>query len=290
MGGPMASHLARAGATVCIWNRTPGRETAAQAVDAGARSMPTIADAVSDAEVVFVCVGDVPDVRDVVLGAAGVAESAQPGTLIVDCSTIGTSAASSLGAELAQRDLRFVDAPVSGGDIGARKGTLTFMVGGDEKDFADARPFFEVMGRHITHCGPIGSGQSVKLINNMLCAIKTVAVAEGMAAAHRLGVDPQLIVDVCSTGAAGSWSLSQLGPRIVADNLAPGFAARHLVKDLRLAADALHAGDDATEAGLPAFELAQRLFAELAELPGGADQGTHAVIRLYADERARGSE
>ncbi|MDJ0724309.1 MAG: NAD(P)-dependent oxidoreductase [Prochloraceae cyanobacterium] len=278
MGGPMTANLARSEYPVKAWNRTKDRPGVEIAKNAGAAIAKSIREAVETADIIFTCVGDVPDVREVIFGTDGIAKHAKSNALIVDMSTIGSQAAMKIAAELKQFNLRFLDAPVSGGDIGAQKGTLTIMVGGDRGDFEECLPLFEIMGQNITLCGPVGSGQAVKLCNQVLCAVHAIALCEAMELAKIQGIDPNLIVDVCGTGAAGSWALSNLGPKIINSDLAPGFPIEHIIKDLRLVAETIEDGKS-----LPGFELADRFFKFVGRLDDGAGlkQGTQAMIRAY---------
>ncbi|MEI6429980.1 MAG: NAD(P)-dependent oxidoreductase [Pseudanabaena sp. ELA607] len=293
MGAAMAANLAKAGQnatngqdaqglgygfTVEAWNRTPNTNGANIAAAGGARVVNTIAEAVADAAVIFTCVSKGDDVMEVV---QQVALSVPDGALIVDFSTIGATAAQTIAAYLAAqgRGLRFMDAPVSGGDIGARAGTLTIMVGGSEADFAAVYPYLMAMGKSAIHCGAVGCGQAVKLCNQVLCAVTLAGVCEALEFARVQGVNPQLVVDVCQGGAAGSWQLSNLGPKIIAADFAPGFALKHMTKDLNIAQEVL--GNKLDD--LPAFKLVAQLFALAKELDHGAaqEQGTQAVIRAY---------
>jgi 3-hydroxyisobutyrate dehydrogenase len=276
MGGPMTANLAWAGLAVKAWNRTLDRPPVEIAQKAGATVVATLKEAVESAEIIFTCLGDVPDVEAVILGEEGVVKYAPPGALVVDMSTIGSKAARKIASGLQRHRLRFLDAPISGGDIGAQQGTLTIMVGGDESDFAECEPYFQIMGKNITLCGSVGSGQAVKLCNQVLAALQMVAVCEAMQMAKKQGIDPNLVVEVCSTGAAGSWALANLGPKIIAADYEPGFTIKHILKDLRLVREI-------AEEGLPGVELADRLFKLVAKLDDGegARQGTQAMIRAY---------
>jgi 3-hydroxyisobutyrate dehydrogenase len=281
MGGYMAANLARGGYSVKAWNRTPNRPGVEVAASAGVTVVSSIREAVETADIIFSCVGDVPDVEEVILGAGGVAEFAKPGALVIDTSTIGPNAARKIGNELKKHNLRFLDAPISGGDIGAKKGTLTIMVGGEATDFEESKPVLEVLGKTIRHCGPIGSGQAVKLCNQVLCALHMVGLCEAMQLAEQQGIDPNLIVEVCSTGAAGSWALSNLGPKIIEADFRPGFMIKHILKDLRLVQESLkESGEE-----WPGVEMSDRLFKMVQELDGGmgGEQGTQAMIRAYRD-------
>lgn len=278
MGSAMAANLARAGAVVIGWNRTADRPSVAVAAAAGVTIAPTVGAAVETADLVFSCLGDVPDVEQVLLGEA--AASAPADTLFVDFTTIGSVGAIAIGQALESHGFEFLDAPVSGGDVGAQQGTLTIMVGGAAAAFDRALPWLQGMGKTIRHCGPIGSGQAVKLCNQVLAAGHMLALCEALQLAKAQQLDPQLVIDVCSTGAAGSWALTNLGPKILADDLAPGFAIAHMQKDLRLVAEAL--GDRS----LPLTALADRVFQTVAALDDGigATQGTQAAIRAYRDK------
>ncbi len=284
MGGYMAANLARSGYSVKAWNRTPNRPGVEVAASAGARMVSSIREAVEAADIVFSCVGDVPDVEEVILGSGGVAEFAKPGALVIDTSTIGPDAARKIAAELKKHNLRFLDAPISGGDIGAKNGTLTIMVGGEPSDFEESKPLLEVLGKSIRLCGPVGSGQAVKLCNQVLGAVHMVALCEAMQLAEQQEIDPNLIVEVCSTGAAGSWALSNLGPKIVESDFRPGFMIKHIIKDLRLVQESLKSSSQA----LPGVEMADRLFKLVKELDGGTggEQGTQAMIRAYRSHEA----
>ncbi|MBI5503781.1 MAG: NAD(P)-dependent oxidoreductase [Deltaproteobacteria bacterium] len=285
MGGPMATNLARAGFEVYGWNRTEGRASAEAARAAGVRLCASIADAVEGAGFIATCVSDVADVEAVLLGA-GAASRAEAGALVIDFSTIGPAAARRIAAQLGPRGLRFLDAPVTGGDVGAKAGTLSVMAGGAEADFAEAGPLLAAVGRRATLCGPVGAGQSVKLCNQVLVALHMVALTEALALARAQGVAPALVVDVCATGAAGSWALQNLGPRLLARDFAPGFMIKHLVKDLRLVLDTPPAQGFAAMFGT---QLAADLFEKVARLEqcGGAegglggDLGTQALTLAY---------
>jgi 3-hydroxyisobutyrate dehydrogenase len=282
MGGYMAANLARGGYSVKAWNRTPNRPGIEVAASAGATVVSSIREAVEAADIIFSCVGDIPDVEAVILKTGGVAEFAKPGALAIDTSTIGPDAARKISAELKLRNLRFLDAPISGGDIGAKNGTLTIMVGGEPSDFEEILPVLEVLGKTIRLCGPVGSGQAVKLCNQVLCALNMVGLCEAMQLAEQQGIDPKLVVDVCSTGAAGSWALSNLGPKIIESDFRPGFTIKHILKDLRLVQESLQS----LGRTLPGIEMSDRLFKLVQEMDSGAggEQGTQAMIRAYREQ------
>ncbi|MBP0012156.1 MAG: NAD(P)-dependent oxidoreductase [Roseofilum sp. SBFL] len=275
MGGPMSANLARAGYPIKGWNRTPDRPEITTALEAGVEIVSSIQEAVATADVIFSCVGDVPDVEEVLCGPGGVAEWARPETLVVDMSTIGPNAAQAIAQTLSTKSLRFLDAPVSGGDIGAQNGTLTIMVGGSEADFNECLPFFEVMGKSIHLCGPVGSGQAVKLCNQVLCSANLIGLCEAIKLAQKQKIDPNLIVEVCRGGAAGSWALSNLGPKINQSDFAPGFAIKHILKDLRLVLEMIEAED------FPGTELANQHFKSVEKLDNGGELGTQAMMKIY---------
>lgn len=279
MGSPMSANLARAGLEVKGWNRTPNLSRLEVAKQAGVKLVSTLKEAVESADIIFTCLGDVPDVESVILGAEGVIKYAQTNALVVDMSTIGSKSVQKIAAQLKEHNLRFLDAPISGGDIGAQQGTLTIMVGGDEEDFNECKPYLEIMGKNITLCGPVGSGQAVKLCNQVLASLHMVALCEAMQLAEKQGIDPNLIIDVCSTGAAGSWALSNLGSKIIESDYNPGFMIKHILKDLRLV-------QELSEDELPGVQLADHLFKLVATLDNGKGslQGTQAMIRAYQNQ------
>jgi len=284
MGGPMASNLVRAGFEVRGWNRNPRRPTALEAGAAGVRVAATIAEAVAGTSIVALCVSDVGDVEEVLFGDTGIVAAAAPGALVVDFSTIGPTASRDVAARLNAAGLRFLDAPVTGGDVGARAATLTIMVGGEARDFESAAATFAAVGKVARHCGPSGAGQAVKLCNQVLAALHMVALTESLALARMQGIDPALVVEVCSTGAAGSWALTNLGPRVLGRDFAPGFMIKHLVKDLRLVlATPPSQGLDELRATI----LAKGLLEKVAAL-GGEDLGTQALTLAYEPKPGTG--
>ncbi|MEA5533943.1 NAD(P)-dependent oxidoreductase [Crocosphaera sp. XPORK-15E] len=279
MGGSMTANLAQKGFSVKAWNRTLNRPGVTLAKEAGATLVNSIQEAVETADIIFTCVGDVPDVEQVILGENGVIQFAKSGALVVDFSTIGTQAARQIGTQLKQQNFRFLDAPISGGDVGAKQGTLTIMVGGEKANFEECLPYFEAMGKTILYCGPTGSGQAVKMCNQALCAVNMMALCEAIKMAEKQGIDPNLMIEVCQTGAASSWALANLGPKIVTSDLAPGFAIKHLLKDLRLVQEIMAE----SQTNLPGVVLADGFLKEVAEMDNGEgkEQGTQAMIRYY---------
>ena len=273
MGAPMAGHLLAAGHSLTVHTRTKARS--GEILRAGARWGDTPADAARDADVVFINVPDTPDVESVITSPHGVLSVARPGQLVIDHSTISPSATRRLNDLLSAKGATLLDAPVSGGDVGARNATLSIMVGGDPAAFARARPLLEKLGKTITHCGPSGAGQLTKLVNQVLVSVTNLAVCEALVLARKGGLDPQKTIAALAGGAAGSWQLSNLGPRMLAGDFAPGFMIDLQVKDLRLVLEAAH------ELGLSpaAVALVQRLF-ERAQSQGRGRQGTQALFEM----------
>lgn len=279
MGGAMAANLVKRGYSVLGWNRTKDRPTIATFTSVGGTLANSLDEAVTAADVVFSCLGDVPDVAEVLIGEHGAMNFAKANTLFIDTSTIGSDAAKTIGNALMHDGLRFMDAPVSGGDVGARNGTLTFMVGGNPEDLHECLYLFEAMGSNIKHCGAIGSGQAVKLCNQTLVSVYMLALCETMQIAEKMGLDPQLVVDVCGSGAAGSWALNNLGMKVATGDYQAGFAIKHMLKDLRLVQEI----SDREDLDLPAIALAMKNFKKVSQLDNGqsAEQGTQAMIRAY---------
>jgi len=233
MGAAMAANLARAGFQVTAWNRTPGR--APELADLGVAIADNPAAAAADAEIVVVCVSDTPDVEAVLFGQDGVVGGARAGTLIVDCSTIAPSGSWDFAARLKEHGLSMVDAPVSGGSEGARNATLTIFVGGEEADFERARPVLLALGRTITHVGPIGAGQAVKAVNQVILAGTYLGVAEGIVLAIKAGLDVEQVVEALGGGAAQSWVLANRSGRMIDNDYPLGFKVALHRKDLAIA-------------------------------------------------------
>jgi 3-hydroxyisobutyrate dehydrogenase len=235
MGGAMAANLARAGFAVTAWNRTEGR--APELADLGVEMASSPAEAVADTPIVVICVSDTPDVEAVLFGPDGVASAARADTLIIDCSTIAPSGSWDFAARLREQGLRMVDAPVSGGSEGAKNATLTIFVGGDEGDVEHARPVLNALGRTITHVGPIGAGQAVKAVNQVILAGAYLGVAEGIVLAIKAGLDVEQVVGALGGGAAQSWVLANRSGRMIDNDYPLGFKVALHRKDLAIALD-----------------------------------------------------
>ncbi len=235
MGAAMAANLVRAGFPLAAWNRTPGR--APELGELGVAFAGTPADAVADVDIAVICVSDTADVEAVLFGQDGVVAGARPGTLIVDCSTIAPSGSWDFAARLREHGLSMVDAPVSGGSEGAQKATLTIFVGGDADDVERARPVLAAMGKTITHVGPIGAGQAVKAVNQVILAGAYLGVAEGIVLAIRAGLDVAQVVAALGGGAAQSWVLENRSGRMIENDYPLGFKVALHRKDLGIALD-----------------------------------------------------
>lgn len=273
MGEPMAGHLLEAGYPLTVFSRT--RAKADRLVAGGARWAESPGAAAKGAQAVFLCVPDTPDVQAVVSGPEGLRAAASPGQVIVDHSTISPSATKEFAAAFASQGVKWLDAPISGGDAGARNGTLSIMVGGDASALQHVRPMLEKMGKTITHCGPSGSGQLTKLVNQILVAGTNLAVCEALTFAKANGLDPTTTLAAVGGGAAASWQLANLWPKMAAGDWAPGFKISLQQKDLRLAIAA------AKERGLSLGALgAVHWIFDKALAEGAGDQGTQALFRF----------
>jgi 3-hydroxyisobutyrate dehydrogenase len=276
MGAAMAANLARAGFPVVAWNRTAGRAPELQ--ELGVTTASTPAEAASSAEIIVVCVSDTPDVEAVLFGADGVVEGAKPGTLVIDCSTIAPSGSWDFAARLRERELRMVDAPVSGGSEGARNATLTIFVGGDERDVEHARPVLNALGRTITHVGPIGAGQAVKAVNQVILAGTYLGVAEGIVLAIKAGLDVEQVVEALGGGAAQSWVLANRSGRMLANEYPLGFKVALHRKDLGIALQLARE----TGTALPISAIVEQLEAGLIGR-GHGDDDVSAVARTIRE-------
>lgn len=274
MGASMAGHLLDAGYPMVVFNRS--REKAEGLLARGASWANTAGAAAARADVTITIVGYPADVESVYLGDGGIVESAPEGALLIDMTTSTPTLAARIASAAAERDVRAMDAPVSGGDVGARNATLTIMAGGDEESFARATPLFEVMGKTYTLMGPAGSGQHAKMANQIGIAGTMLGLIEALQYAKASGLDLERVHQALSGGGANSWSWGAYGPRIIGGDFAPGFFVKHFVKDLRIALDECRA----MNLTLPGLELAERLYARLQDADG-AGLGTQALWLLY---------
>lgn len=275
MGKSMADHLLQAGYPVSIYTRTKSK--ADSLLEKGATWEDSVASLSRKCSIIITIVGYPQDVETVYFGSTGILENVQAGSYVIDMTTSKPALAQRIFSEAAKKDVQALDAPVSGGDIGAKNGTLAIMVGGEQTAFDAVLPVFQVMGSNILLQGPAGAGQHTKLSNQITIASNMVGVCEAISYAKKAGLDPSLVLDSITTGAAGSWSLSHLAPRMIRGDDAPGFFVKHFIKDMKIALES------AQEMGLatPGLALSLQLYEELAE-NGESDSGTQALIKLFS--------
>lgn len=271
MGGPMAAHVLKAGMQVVVTTRT--KDKAQPLLDAGATWAQTPAEAADGADAVVSIVGFPNEVEEVHLGPHGTLSAATAPSLVIDCTTSEPVLAERIATEATTRGALALDAPVSGGDVGARAGTLSVMVGGDQTAFDRARPIFDAFGEVVVRQGGPGAGQRTKAVNQILVASATISTCEAMVFAVKTGLDPATVLESVSRGAAGSWTLTNLAPRMLDRDFDPGFKIEHFVKDLGIAVA------EADRLGLPlqGLRLAQRLYEGALET-GHGHHGTHGIL------------
>ncbi|KFL17191.1 oxidoreductase [Geobacillus stearothermophilus] len=274
MGKSMARHLLKAGYPLLVYTRT--KEKAEDLLQEGAVWKETVADLAREADVVITMVGYPHDVEQVYFGEGGILENARPGTYVIDMTTSTPTLAQSIYEAAKQKGIHALDAPVSGGDIGAREGTLTIMVGGDEDVFLACKPILERLGTNIVRQGGAGAGQHTKMCNQIAIATNMIGVCEAMAYAKRAGLDPFKVLESIAKGAAGSWSLSNLAPRMLSGDFAPGFYIKHFIKDMKIALEEA----ERMNLPLPGLALAKQLYEELAQA-GEENSGTQALYKRY---------
>lgn len=277
MGSAMVANLLKNGHEVSVYSRTKGKCDAV--IEQGAVWKCSVADCARDRDVVITMVGMPSDVEEVYFGAYGILASADAGAILIDMTTSSPKLARRIYVAAQERGSVALDAPVSGGDTGAKNGTLAIMVGGDRGAFDKLVPLFECMGKNIRYEGEAGMGQHCKMTNQIALAGAIAGVAEAVAYAEAVGLDRQSMLDTISTGAAGSWQMTNNGPKMIASDFAPGFYIKHFVKDMRLAdEEALgHAR------ALPVLEQVLEEFQTLSDA-GHAEEGTQALIRAYREE------
>ena len=272
MGLPMAGHLMEAGHELTVSTRS--REKAEPLLERGARWVEAPAAGASEADVVCTMVGFPSDVEEVTLGGQGVAGSLRTGALLIDFTTSSPSLALRIAEAAAARGAAALDAPVSGGDVGARNATLSIMVGGPQKAFDQARPLLDTLGKTVVHQGGPGSGQHTKMVNQILISTTMVGICEAILYARGAGLDPDTVLQSVGSGAAASWTLSNLAPRMLKGDLEPGFYVEHFIKDMGIALEEC----ERMGLALPGLELAHRLYRELQDL-GYGRKGTQALIK-----------
>lgn len=277
MGGPMAGHLARAGHHVAVFNRSPARVQAWLAGNTGTAAESPAA-AAKDADIVFSCVGNDDDVREITTGSRGAFAAMRAGAIFVDHTTTSAAVAEELHAAAGARGLHFLDAPVSGGQSGAEQGILTVMVGGDAEPYARAEPVIAHYARAVTLMGPSGAGQKTKMVNQICVAGVVQGLAEGLAFALHAGLDAKRVVDVISKGAATSWQMENRGKTMVDGRFDFGFAVDLMRKDLRIAMEEARGNG----ARLPATALIDQFYAQV-QREGGGRLDTSSLIKLLVD-------
>jgi 2-hydroxy-3-oxopropionate reductase len=276
MGKPMARNLLRAGYGLTVFNRSPG--AVEELVKDGASVGRSAAEIAERSDVVITMLPDSPDVESVVLGQDGVFEGAQENLLLIDMSTISPMTSRRIADEARKRNIRALDAPVSGGDKGASSGTLSIMVGGDQRDFELAKPIFEALGKTITYCGPAGAGQTVKACNQVVVALVIEAVAEALVLGSKAGVNPEVILRVLSGGLAQTRVMDLRGPAMIQHQFEPGFKARLHRKDL----DIIQALAREYGAALPVTAIVGQLFTALVE-SGKGDLDNSALLTVIEE-------
>lgn len=273
MGKSMAGHILAAGYRLHMYTRTKAK--AEELLDRGAVWHDTPGELAEVCDVIITMVGYPSDVEELYLGEGGLVAKAKAGAYLIDMTTSSPSLARRIHEAAAQRGLHALDAPVSGGDVGAREARLSIMVGGDEADFEAVLPILELMGVNIVRQGPAGAGQYTKMCNQIAIATNMIGVCEALVYAKKAGLDPATVLKSIASGAAGSWSLSNLAPRIIAGDYEPGFYVKHFIKDMNIALES------AAEMGLdmPGLSLARKLYGQLADM-GCGDKGTQALYKV----------
>ena len=272
MGAPMVQNLMKKGHELSVYNRT--KEKAAGVVAAGAKWCESAGACAKDQDVVITIVGYPKDVEEVYFAPGGILDSAAPGTVLIDMTTTSPRLSERIYAAAKEKGMTALDAPVSGGDVGAQKGTLAIMVGGDREAFDRMQEVFAAMGTNIRYMGGAGCGQHTKMANQIAISGCIAAVCEAIAYAEACGLKPQEMFDAISTGAAGSWQLTNNGQKIIDGNYAPGFYVKHFIKDMNIALE------EAKDRDLPldVLKLVRDKYDELAAA-GGGDEGTQALIQ-----------
>lgn len=274
MGKSMCGHLLAAGYQVRVYNRTKAK--AAPLAEMGAIVCDSVGEVAAESDVIFGIVGFPPDVEEVYLGENGVVNSAPEGAVLVDMTTSKPSLAARIHAAAAKKGIEALDAPVSGGDLGAREATLAIMVGGDGKAFEKVKPLFEKMGKNVRHMGAPGAGQHTKMANQVLIAGTMIGVVESLLYAAKADMDLDAVIDVIGSGAAGCWSINNLGRRIAKNDFDPGFFIKHFIKDMGVALEEAQA----MELSLPGLSLANQFYVA-ARAMGLEELGTQGLYKVY---------
>lgn len=275
MGSQMASHLLKNGYQVRAYNNTFAKAKKLED-ELGATACKSIKEAVEDADYIFTIVGYPKDVEQVYLGEGGIFQCAKPGALAVDMTTSSPALAKKLYEEGGKKGIRVMDAPVSGGDLGARNATLSIMAGGDTKDFEEVKPLFECMGKNIVYMGTAGYGQHTKAANQIAVAGATAAMTEAIVYAKAVGLEPEKMLAAIGAGAAGSWQISNMAPRVLKGDFAPGFFVKHFVKDMKIVKEEIESRGGTLEM----LDAVLELYKNMMEL-GYENDGTQALIKRY---------
>ena len=275
MGTSMCGHVLAAGYETTVYNRSASK--LASLVEKGAKAAKSPREVAEASDVVFTIVGYPSDVRAVALGPGGTLEGAKPGSVLVDMTTSEPALAVEIADAAKAKGVDSVDAPVSGGDIGAKEARLSIMVGGEADVVASLRPLYETMGKTIVHQGGPGSGQHTKMVNQILIASGMIGVCEALLYGYKAGLDLTTVLQSVGSGAAGSWSLNNLGPRMIAGNFDPGFFVEHFLKDMGIAL----AESRRMKLALPGLALAEQLYRAV-EAQGLGRNGTHALMLALA--------
>lgn len=277
MGSSMAQNLMKAGYELNVYTRT--KEKAAQVLEKGAHWCDTIAQSVKDADAVITIVGYPKDVESVYFGRDGIIENAKAGSFLIDMTTTEPGLSKRIYAAAKEKGISALDAPVSGGDTGAKNATLAIMVGGDEAAFEACRPILSAMGSKLTYTGAAGCGQHTKMANQIAIAGAIAGVCEALTYARVNGLDPNVMLEAISTGAAGSWQLSNQTPKMIVKDYAPGFFIKHFIKDMKIADDAALEQNMRLDVLESVLEMYRKL-----EMQGDGELGTQALIRYYENK------
>lgn len=273
MGKSMAGHFIKAGFEVHVYNRTKAK--AEDLLEQGAKWQDSPGELAQHCNVIITMVGFPSDVEEVYLGEQGILRNAKPNSYLIDMTTSSPALAVKIYEAALEHKMVSLDAPVSGGDVGAKEARLSIMVGGDKEAFDTVLPLFEIIGKNIVYQGQAGAGQHTKMCNQIAIASNMIGVCEALVYAKKAGLDPSTVLKSIESGAAGSWSLSNLAPRIIAENFDPGFYVKHFIKDMGIA---LQAAEE-MKLDMPGLSLAKSLYEQLAAI-GEENSGTQALYKI----------
>ncbi|WP_419182302.1 NAD(P)-dependent oxidoreductase [Paenibacillus radicis (ex Xue et al. 2023)] len=273
MGKSMAGHFIKAGFEVHVYNRTKAK--AEDLLEQGAKWQDSPGQLAQHCNVIITMVGFPSDVEEVYLGEQGILRNAKPNSYLIDMTTSSPALAVKIYEAALEHKMVSLDAPVSGGDVGAKEARLSIMVGGDKEAFDTVLPLFEIIGKNIVYQGQAGAGQHTKMCNQIAIASNMIGVCEALVYAKKAGLDPSTVLKSIESGAAGSWSLSNLAPRIIAENFDPGFYVKHFIKDMGIA---LQAAEE-MKLDMPGLSLAKSLYEQLAAM-GEENSGTQALYKI----------